>query len=66
MRRSILALATGLLLAIAAAVPAAASETEMCASGADFGTMHATHAQDGALDGAMNPGMHMGFAVCLP
>jgi hypothetical protein len=38
----------------------------MCASGAAFGAMHAQHARDGMLGGAMNPGMHRGFSVCLP
>lgn len=66
MRRSIIALATGLLLALAAALPAAASESEMCATGADFGAMHAMHAQDRALGQVMNPGMHAGYSVCLP
>jgi hypothetical protein len=66
MRRSILAIAAGLLLAVVAALPAAATEAEMCASGRDFGAMHAEHARAGMLGQEMNPGIHQGFSVCLP
>jgi hypothetical protein len=66
MRRPLLSLAFAALLALATAVPALASEKEMCMSGAAFGAMHAEHARAGMLDGAMNPGMHQGFSVCLP
>jgi hypothetical protein len=66
MRRPLISLVLGAVLALAAAVPAFASEQEMCASGAAFGAMHAEHARAGMLNGAMNPGMHRGFSVCLP
>ena len=63
MRRSLVALTAGLLLALAAIMPAAAAE--MCESGRDFGTMHSDHAQTGMLGAGMNPGMHRGYSVCL-
>jgi hypothetical protein len=63
MRRTLLALTAGLLLALAAVMPAAAAE--MCDSGRDFGAMHAEHAQAGMLGAGMNPGMHRGFSVCV-
>jgi hypothetical protein len=66
MRRSILSLVLGAMLMLVAAAPALASEEEMCSSGAAFGAMHAQHARDGMLNGAMNPGMHLGDSVCLP
>ena len=66
MRRTVVALAGALLLALAATLPAAASEAEMCVSGAAFGAMHAEHARDGMLGSRMNPGMHQGFSVCMP
>lgn len=64
MRRSLIALASGLLLAVALAVPAFASE-EMCESGRMFGAMHAAEAQAGALGKGMNPGVHHGFSHCV-
>ena len=66
MHRTILAFAGSLLLALAFALPVAASEAEMCVSGADFGAMHAEHARDGMLGAAMHPGMHAGFSICIP
>ncbi len=66
MRRSLLGLAMAALLVLAISVPALASEKEMCMSGAAFGAMHAEHARAGMLNGAMSPGMHQGFSVCLP
>jgi Skp family chaperone for outer membrane proteins len=63
-RTLILAFAIGALLAmLMSASPAAA------ASGADFGTCVADHAQtEGGFSAAHNPGMHQGFAgwPCCP
>ena len=64
MRRSLISVTAGLLLALAAALPAAASD--MCASGRDFGAHHSAMARNGELGQGMNPGMHRGFSVCLP
>jgi len=64
MRRSLVALTAGLLLALAAVLPAAASEM-MCDSGRDFGAMHSAEAQNGVLGQDMHPGMHQGFSVCI-
>jgi hypothetical protein len=64
MRRSLISITAGLLLALAAALPAAASD--MCASGRDFGAHHSAMAQNGELGRDMNPGMHRGFSVCFP
>ena len=64
MRRSFVALAAGLLLALAAALPAAASD--MCESGRAYGSMHISmEAREGMLGKALHPGMHRGFAVCI-
>jgi hypothetical protein len=64
MRRSLIAISAGLLLVLAAALPAAASD--MCDSGREFGAHHSAMAQSGELGQDMNPGMHRGFSVCLP
>jgi hypothetical protein len=64
MRRSLLALAAGLLLALGAAFPAAAAD--MCDSGRDFGSMHiSVEAQNGVLGPDVHPGMHRGFSSCV-
>lgn len=50
--------AAGLML-----LPAAALATDASGgAGADYGQHHATMAQAGELDAAMNPGMHDGFS----
>ena len=64
MRRSFLALTAGLLLALAAVLPAAASD--MCESGRTFGSMHiSVEAKDGGLGQMVHPGMHKGFSGCV-
>jgi hypothetical protein len=64
MRRSLLALAGGLLLALATAFPAAAAD--MCDSGRDYGAMHiSVEAQNGVLGPDVHPGMHRGFSGCV-
>jgi hypothetical protein len=64
MRRSLLALAGGLLLALGMAFPAAASG--MCDSGRDYGLMHiSVEARMGVLGPDMHPGMHRGFSGCV-
>jgi hypothetical protein len=64
MRRSLLALTAGLLLALAAALPAAAAD--MCDSGRAYGSMHISmEAKAGVLGQAVHPGMHRGFSVCV-
>lgn len=64
MRRSFLALTAGLLLALAAVVPASASD--MCESGRTFGSMHiSVEAKAGVLGPTMHPGMHRGFSDCV-
>jgi hypothetical protein len=63
MRRSLAALATGLLLVLALAAPAAAAG--MCDSGRAFGQMHAAEARAGMLGREAHPGMHRGFAGCM-
>lgn len=47
-------------------VGSALAEEDHCASGKAFGQHHAEMAQDGLLNGEMNPGMHEGFSTCLP
>lgn len=65
MRRSMIALMTGLLLSLAAVLPAAASE--MCESGRAYGSMHiSVEARGGDLGPTRHPGMHQGFSVCVP
>lgn len=63
MRRSLAALATGLLLVLALAAPAAAAD--MCDSGRDFGQMHSVEARAGMLGMEMHPGLHRGYAGCM-
>ena len=64
MRRSLLALAGGLLLALATAFPVAAAG--MCDSGRDYGSMHiSVEAQNGVLGPDVHPGMHRGFSGCV-
>jgi hypothetical protein len=64
MRRSLLALTAGLLLAFAVALPATASG--MCDSGRDYGLMHiSVEARDGVLGPMVHPGMHRGFSGCV-
>ena len=64
MRRSLLAITSGMLLALAMALPAAASD--MCASGRDFGSMHVRkEARSGMLGPDVHPGMHRGFSACV-
>jgi hypothetical protein len=54
----------GLLLAIAVAVPAAASG--MCDSGREYGSMHiSVEARNGVLGPMIHPGMHRGFSGCV-
>ena len=48
-------------------VPAGALATGPAdGAGQAFGQHHATMAQQGELDGAMNPGMHRGFSGWMP
>ncbi len=64
MRRSLIALAAGLLFALGAAFPAAASE--MCKSGRAYGSMHiSVEARNGVLGRDVHPGMHRGFSGCV-
>ena len=64
MRRSLLALSAGLLLALAAALPVAASS--MCDSGREYGSMHiSVEARNGVLGPTVHPGMHRGFSGCV-
>jgi hypothetical protein len=64
MRRSLVALAAGLLLTLGAALPAAAAD--MCDSGRDFGSMHiSVEARNGVLGPDVHPGMHKGFSGCV-
>ncbi len=57
MKRTLIALALGVVLALAAATPAFA------ATGAEFGAHHASHAIEmTGFSADMNPGMHQGFA----
>lgn len=64
MRRSLIALAAGMLLALAAVIPASAAE--MCDSGRTFGSMHiSVEAQNGVLGPDIHPGMHAGFSGCV-
>jgi hypothetical protein len=64
MRRSLLSLTAGLLLALAAVLPAAASE--MCESGRTYGSMHiSVEARAGVLGPMVHPGMHKGFSGCV-
>lgn len=64
MRRSLIALAAGMLLALAAVMPAAASG--MCDSGRVYGSMHiSVEAQNGVLGQTVHPGMHQGFSGCV-
>lgn len=64
MRRSLIALASGLLLTLALVVPASASS--MCESGQTFGSMHiSVEARNGVLGPELHPGMHRGFSECV-
>lgn len=64
MRRSLIALTAGLLLALGAAFPVAAAD--MCDSGRDFGSMHiSVEARNGVLGPDVHPGMHRGFSSCV-
>ena len=64
MRRSLLALPAAILLALAVALPAAASG--MCESSRAYGSMHiSVEARDGVLGPTMHPGMHRGFSGCV-
>ena len=64
MRRSLIALAGGLLLVLATALPAAAAD--MCDSGRDYGSMHiSVEARNGVLGQDVHPGMHRGFSACV-
>lgn len=64
MRRSLVALAAGLMLTLVAAFPAAAAD--MCDSGRDFGSMHiSVEARNGVLGPDIHPGMHQGFSGCV-
>ena len=66
MRRSLISLTAGLLLALAVAFPAAAAEPEMCESGRTFGSMHiSVEARNGVLGQDVHPGMHRGFSGCV-
>ena len=65
MRRLVVSIVAGLLLIAAlGGTPAAAVE---CESGQMFAQEHvvpAAHA--GMLGGALNPGMHHGYSICVP
>jgi hypothetical protein len=64
MRRSLLSIFGGLILALAAALPAAAAD--MCDSGRDYGLMHiSVEARSGVLGPDVHPGMHRGFSGCV-
>lgn len=68
MKIRILLAAVIVLVSLFAASPALAHEGDPahCESGAIFGAHHADMAQQGMLNGAMNPGMHLGYSTCLP